>query len=88
MLSTWEGKILPVLNSAYFRKTCDFVEVKLHMFLLFILRIWQNGRVIPGNVGFRALSILRYYKENNVSETVSVSVLRIGAERHLFCWPL
>jgi hypothetical protein len=63
-------------------KTCGLVEVKLHMFFVYFTKlavsqtIRSNGRMIPGTAAFLTLSILRYSKENNVSEIGSVSVLR------------
>jgi hypothetical protein len=38
-----------------------------------------------GLVGFLTLSIVRFSKEHNVSETGSVSVLRWGVGRHQLC---
>jgi hypothetical protein len=37
-------------------------------------------------LGFWTLSIVRYSKEHNVSETGSVYVLRSVVGRHLLCW--
>jgi hypothetical protein len=41
-----------------------------------------------GLLGFRSLSLARYSREHNVSETGSVAILRSGLGRHLLCWPV
>jgi hypothetical protein len=47
---------------------------------------YHNTLNTRGIIGFLALSIIRYSKEHNVSETRSASILRRGGGRHLLCW--
>jgi hypothetical protein len=47
---------------------------------------WSGFMSEFGITGLFTVSIIRYSKEHNISETGSVSVLRWGGRWHLLCW--